>query len=338
MGVIVENGGVLTTVQDSGRFGYEQYGLSTSGPMDQRAFQTANVLVGNDPNEAALEITLLGPTLRFTSPAVIAVTGADLSLRVNGESAETYRALAMKAGDTVSFGAPVSGCRAYMAFAGGLDIPQVLGSRSTLPRFKIGGYQGRRLEKGDELPLRNTVASLPNLARRRLEAPAIESGPRTVRVILGPQDDRFTEQGIADFLGGTYTVGKDFDRMGYRLEGPVVAHKTDGNIISDGIAIGSVQVPSDGHPIIMMADHQTVGGYTKIATVITVDLPVIGQSKAGDQIRFEKVSVDEAQQLYADWRRELAALQQQMEAPEPVGRTYRVQVNGQTFTIQVEEC
>ena len=182
------------------------------------------------------------------------------------------------------------------------------------------------------------MASLPNLARRRLEAPAIESGPRTVRVILGPQDDRFTEQGIADFLCGTYTVGKDFDRMGYRLEGPVVAHKTDGNIISDGIAIGSVQVPSDGHPIIMMADHQTVGGYTKIATVITVDLPVIGQSKAGDQIRFEKVSVDEAQQLYADWRRELAALQQQMEAPEPAGRTYRVQVNGQTFTIQVEEC
>ena len=338
MGISVENGGVLTTVQDGGRFGYEQYGLSTSGPMDQRAFALANVLVGNDPNEAALEITILGPTLRFTEPAVIAVTGADLSLRVNGESADTYRALAVKAGDTVSFGAPVSGCRAYLAVAGGLDVPALLGSRSTLTKFHIGGYQGRRLEKGDTLALRRCVSTLPNMALRRLEVPRPAGSPRTVRVILGPQDDRFTDQGIRDFLGGIYTVGKDFDRMGYRLEGPAVTHKTDGNIISDGIAIGSIQVPSDGHPIVMMADHQTVGGYTKIATVITVDLPVIGQSKAGDQLRFEKISVDEAQRLYAAWREELASLRRKLEAPEPAERTYRVRVNGLTFDIQVEEC
>ena len=338
MGISVENGGVLTTVQDGGRFGYEQYGLSTSGPMDQRAFALANVLVGNDPNEAALEITILGPTLRFTEPAVIAVTGADLSLRVNGESAATYRALAVQAGDTVSFGAPVSGCRAYLAVAGGLDVPALLGSRSTLTKFHIGGYQGRRLEKGDTLALRRCVSTLPNMALRRLEVPRPAGSPRTVRVILGPQDDRCTDQGIRDFLGGIYTVGKDFDRMGYRLEGPAVAHKTDGNIISDGIAIGSIQVPSDGHPIVMMADHQTVGGYTKIATVITVDLPVIGQSKAGDQLRFEKISVDEAQRLYAAWREELASLRRKLEAPEPAERTYRVRVNGLTFDIQVEEC
>lgn len=338
MGMIVENGGVLTTIQDSGRFGYEQYGLSTSGPMDQRAFQLANVLVGNDPGEAALEITLLGPSLRFTGPAVIAVTGADLSLRVNGESAEIDRALAVQAGDTVSFGAPVSGCRAYLAVAGGLDIPEVLGSRSTLPRFKIGGYHGRRLEKGDAIPFRSEIATLPHLSRRRVERPKPERGPRRVRVILGPQDDRFTAEGLQTFLGSVYTVGKEFDRMGYRLEGPAVAHRTDGNIISDGIAIGSVQVPSDGHPIIMMADHQTVGGYTKIATVITVDLPVIGQSKAGDQLRFEQVSIDEAQRLYAAWRKELEDLRHRLEAPAPGPRAYRVQVEGLTFDIQLEEC
>ena len=336
MGFVVESGGVLTTVQDGGRFGYEQYGLSTSGPMDRRAFQIANILVGNDRNEAALEITLLGPTLRFTGPAVIAVTGADLSFQVNGQRAETYRALAVQAGDRVSFGAQVSGCRAYLAFAGGLDIPEILGSRSTLPRFKIGGYQGRRLEKGDEVALRAAVSTLPNLSRRRLEAVKFGDGPRRVRVIMGPQDDRFTEKGIGDFLGGVYTVGKDFDRMGYRLEGPAVEHKEDGNIISDGIAIGSIQVPSDGCPIIMMADHQTVGGYTKIATVITVDLPLIGQSKAGDQFCFEQVSIDEAQRLYANWCAERRALQERMERPEP--RMYRVQVEGMTFHIQLEEC
>ena len=151
-------------------------------------------------------------------------------------------------------------------------------------------------------------------------------------------EPRFASSYHKHDLGGIYTVGKDFDRMGYRLEGPAVAHKTDGNIISDGIAIGSIQVPSGGHPIVMMADHQTVGGYTKIATVITVDLPVIGQSKAGDQLRFEKISVDEAQRLYAAWREELASLRRKLEAPEPAERTYRVRVNGLTFDIQVEEC
>ena len=338
MGVIVENGGVLTTVQDGGRFGYEQYGLSTSGPMDERAFSLANVLVGNDPGTAALEVTILGPTLRMTAPSVIAVTGADLSFQINGTPARMYQALTVKKGDTVSFGAPRSGCRAYVAFAGGVDVPLLLGSRSTLPKFRIGGYQGRRLEKGDQLELGRTVETLPNMSLRQLPVDAIPSGIRRVRVIPGPQDDRFTKEGLDAFFGAPYTVGKDFDRMGYRLEGPVVSHKTDGNIISDGIAMGSIQVPSDGHPIVMMADHQTVGGYTKIATVATVDLPVIGQCKAGDQIRFEAVSVDKAQELLIAWRQELAVLRQRLEAPVPAKKTYTAQVNGLTFTIQLEEC
>jgi len=338
MAVIVEKGGVLTTIQDSGRFGYEKYGLSTSGPMDWDAFQLANILVGNEPNTSALEITVLGPTLRFDAPAVIAVTGGDLSFAINGQTADRCKAIAVVAGDEVSFGMPISGCRAYMAFAGGLDIPQVLGSCATDPRYKIGGYQGRRLEKGDVLQLKQTVSALPNMAMRRTEPMRLSDGPRKIRVIMGPQDDRFTEQGVSDFQSGIYTVSKDSDRMGYRLQGPVIEHTTDGNIISDGIAIGSIQVPSDGQPIIMMADHQTVGGYTKIATVITVDLPLVGQCKAGDQIGFEIISVDEAQSLLAARRKELRELRERLAMPEKEPQRYRVQVNDLTFVIQLEEC
>lgn len=335
MQVIVENGGLLTTVQDLGRRGYERYGVPVSGAMDAPALESANLLVGNNPGEAGLEITLLGPTLRFEASAVLAVTGADLGLQCNGQDVSTGRAFSVRPGDVVSFTGPRSGCRAYLAFAGGLALEEVLGSRSTTARFSIGGYQGRRLQKGDVLPLRRSVETLPGMQRRVLAQEPPEPGVRIVRVLMGPQDDRFTQAGLDTFLHETYTVSAESDRMGYRLDGPVIEHKTDGNIISDGIVTGSIQVPSDGKPIVMLADHQTVGGYTKIATVITVDLPILAQCKADDRIRFAAVDPDTAQRELIARRKRLRALWERLAAPS--AKQYRIHVGAQTFDVEIEQ-
>ncbi len=341
MGFVVEQPGILTTVQDEGRYGYEQFGMSPSGPMDLESFHIANLLVGNPKGESALELTIMGPTLRFTKANVVAVTGAPLSPKLNGESCPMNQAFSVSEGDELALGAVQGGCRAYVAFAGGLDVPEVMGSRTTALQNKVGGFQGRRLEKGDEIGFRAPAAALPHMERRRVER-KVETAPvREIRVILGPQEDRFTKEGIDTFLSGTYTVTKDFNRMGCRLEGPVIAHKEDGNIISDGMVTGAIQVPTAGQPIIMLAERQTVGGYTKIATVISADLPSVGQCKAGDQIRFRAVEVAEAHRILREKARELEALTERINAPDPEAkapRCYRATVNGLTFTITLTEC
>lgn len=302
MSIIVENAGFLTSVQDRGRKGYEKYGLTSAGAMDWKSMQIANILVDNDPDEAVLEITVMGPVLRFTTPAVIAVSGAEFQWKVNDVAQSNNRAVAVCSGDVVRFGSLKKGCRAYLAVSGGFAIDEVLGSRSTLLRYGIGGYQGRKLEKGDELGLRGgSIQSLKNMEARVTTHKLPDEKCCTVRVILGPQEEYFTDKGLRDFLHGEYEIGKASDRMGYRLNGPKIQHKKDGNIISDGIVSGSVQVPTDGNPIVLMVDHQSVGGYTKIATVIAVDLPILAQRKAGEYVRFEAISVEEAQMLYYTW-------------------------------------
>ena len=341
MGFVVEQPGVLTTVQDGGRFGYERFGMSPSGPMDLTSFEIANLLVGNRREESALEMTILGPTLRFTAANVVAVTGAPLKPKLNGEDCPMNRAFPVSAGDELALGAVQGGCRSYIAFAGGLDVPEIMGSRCTALQNKVGGFQGRRLAKGDAIGFRSPAAALPHMERRHAER-QVETAPlREIRVVLGPQEDRFTREGIDTFLTGVYTVTKDFDRMGCRLEGPVIAHREDGNIISDGMVTGAIQVPTAGQPIIMLAERQTVGGYTKIATVITADLPAVGQCKAGDQIRFRAVEVEEAHRLLRQREEELQALEAAIHAPEPAAkapRCYRATVNGLTFTITLTEC
>lgn len=336
--MIIENGGILTTVQDGGRFGYEAFGVSPSGPMDRRSFEIANVLVGNDRNEACLEATVIGPSISFTENAVVAIAGADMRPLLNGTPVLNYRAFAVRAGDTLRLGAAGAGCRAYLAFAGGLDVPLLMNSRSTMVGKGFGGYRGRRLRQGDEVGLRQDIACLPDLSGRVADPEPIPTGERALRVILGPQDDRFTEEGIVTFLSSRYTIGADFDRQGYRLEGPKIRHVTDGNIISDGIVFGSVQVPTSGDPIVMMAEHQTVGGYAKIATVITVDLPVLGQCKAGDAVRFVRTSVEEAERLAEASRRELDALAARVEKSSrgPTRRSFKVTVDGRAYNVTIE--
>ena len=331
MGFMVENPGVLTTIQDGGRYGYEQFGMSPAGPMDERAFRTANILAGNPEGESALEATVLGPALRFDQDNVIAVTGADMAPALNGQPCPMYQAVAVKAGDRLTLGAARTGCRAYVSFAGGLDVPPVMGSRATALQNKVGGFQGRKLAKGDSLGFR---APNPGLALPRTAPVPAPAGRETViRVVLGPQDDAFTEEGVKTFLSQPYTVSKDFDRMGCRLEGAQIAHKTDGNIISDGMVTGAIQVPTSGQPIIMLAERQTVGGYTKIAAVISADLPLAGQRKAGDVIRFQAVTVEQAHRLWREFNRELEELKARLS--QPAGTAYRVTVNGRSYEVRV---
>jgi len=308
MSITVWNPGLLTTVQDMGRVGYQQFGVPVSGVLDPRSAAIANILVGNPEDEAVLECTMLGPQLRFDQPNCIAITGGDLGPTLDGQPAASYRALSVKAGQVLRFTGPKSGCRAFIAFAGGLDIPLVMGSRSTYMKAKIGGLQGRKLEKGDVIAFREPKAELRDMGLRAIAPEFVPRAEYTLHVILGPQDDAFTDEGLGTFLSQLYTVTPEFDRMGCRLDGPVVQHKTNGDIISDGISFGAIQIPSSGKPIIMLSDRQTTGGYTKIASVISTDFRILAQLKAGDKVRFQQVSVQYAQDALLAQRAALRAL------------------------------
>ena len=308
MSIEVLHPGLLTTVQDLGRTGYQRFGVSVSGAVDPRSAAVANILAGNPDGEAVLECTVLGPQLRFDAPAVIAVTGADLGPTLDGVPVENYRALRVQAGQTLRFTGPKCGCRAYLAVSGGLDVPEVMGSRSTYMKAKIGGWHGRKLEKGDVLPLR-APGTEPKALENRALAPEFRGRSEyTLRVVMGPQDDAFTPGGVSAFLSGVYTVTPEFDRMGCRMEGPEIEHNGSADILSDGIAFGAVQVPDSGQPIVMLADRQTTGGYTKIANVISADFRLLGQLKSGDRVRFEKVSLAAAQEALLAQRASLRLL------------------------------
>ena len=297
MGIRIIQPGALTTVQDLGRFGYQQYGVPVAGAMDPRSLKLANFLLGNAPGEAALEITLLGPELVFDEANYIALTGGDLGAVLDGKPLPRYQAVRVEAGQTLRFTGLKSGCRAYLAFAGGLDISPVMGSRSTYMKAGIGGYQGRKLEDGDGLKFRDPQPDLPFPERRSIGTDFIPQKQYELHVIPGPQDDHFTEEGLKTFFREVYTVSAESDRMGCRLEGPAIEHRNGADIISDGITFGAVQVPSSGKPIIMAADRQTTGGYAKIATVISADFRFLGQLRAGDKVHFVPVTVEEAQTL-----------------------------------------
>ena len=314
MSITVLNPGLLTTVQDQGRIGYQQFGVSVSGVMDPRSASLANILVGNDEKEAVLECTMMGPHLQFNQANCIAITGGDLMPTLDGKPIPNYTAVKVEAGQVLKFTMPKTGCRAFIAFAGGLDIPEVMGSRSTYMKAKIGGLEGRKLAKDDVIGFRAPKAELKNMNFRSMASEFVPRKEYTVRVVLGPQDDYFTDAGIQTFLSEVYSVTAEFDRMGCRLEGAVIQHKEGGDIISDGIAFGAIQVPSSGQPIIMLGDRQTTGGYTKIANVISADFRILAQLKQGDKVRFEKVSVKAAQDALLTQRAALKTIRNALEA------------------------
>ena len=301
--------GMLTTVQDLGRYGYQRYGVPVAGAMDSFALRAANALAGNSLGEAALEITIAGPTLRATESCLIAVTGADLSLRVNNWPLPPWMSIFVRRGWLIEFGERKIGCRAYLAVAGGIDVPPILGSKSTYLRGGFGGFEGRALRQGDIISTGPVSFHLPSLAGKAFPPDCIPKYSDTpeVHVVLGPQDDYFTEEGIATLLSSEYRVSPTSDRMGYRLQGPEIAHKGRADIISDGIALGSMQVPADRQPIVMVADRQTTGGYPKIATVISADIPLLAQCVPGaSTVTFKAITVQEAQARYREMMRALS--------------------------------
>ncbi len=315
MAIEVVEPGLLTTVQDLGRVG-QKLGLSASGAMDPFALRVANALAGNDPGAAALEITLMGPRLTFTQGAVVAVTGADLGLQMDGREAEGWKAHMVDAGATISFAGRRSGARAYLAVSGGIDVKPQLGSRSTDLTAHLGGFEGRQLMAGDLLPVGRAFLSMSLLKKPAFPVesrPAYNSEP-TIRVILGPHRDRFTDRAIEDLQSGSYVITPTSNRQGYRLEGPKLEHTRGPDIISCGIPLGGIQVPGNGQPIILLADHQTAGGYTMIATVIQADIPLVAQCLPGERLHFRVAGLDEAREAL---RRQSAALKAAAAESEP---------------------
>lgn len=291
--LLVVRPGLMTTVQDLGRWGHQALGVPVAGAMDTASARLANVWVGNPETAAVLEVSVLGPRLRADGPSVVAVAGATFDLRVNDQPVASHAAIALAHGDELAFGARRVGARAYVAVAGGIDTPLVLGSRATHMVSRMGGLDGRALVAGDVLPLGELAAST---GRPRVgPMPALDAGESPVlRVLLGPQDDWFTAAAIEALVGATFTVSPQSDRMGFRLSGPALPRRHPGELISEPTPIGALQVPADGAPILLMADRQTAGGYPKIATVITADLPAAAQLAPGDRVRFSAATRHEA--------------------------------------------
>lgn len=315
MGIRIKEGGVLTTVQDSGRVGFQSIGISVTGATDLRAYELGNLLVGNETGEAGLETTMAGLSLEFLEANTIAITGGDMKPKLNEKPVAMYRAIEVKKGDVLAFTGMRSGFRSYIAFAGGLDVPLIYGSRSTHLRCQFGGKEGRRLQAGDEIGFLSPKSTLPGMSMRFVNQ---EQYPQdaVLRVVMGPQDDYFSEEGIRTFLSEEYTTTRQMDRLGARLSGPAIEHSKEAGIISDGVAFGSIQVPGNGQPIIMLADRQSTGGYTKIASVISADIPFLAQLMPGRKVRFQKVSVSEAQDIYLKECEKMQEVKWQMENAE----------------------
>ncbi|HEV7874377.1 MAG TPA: biotin-dependent carboxyltransferase family protein [Enterovirga sp.] len=292
--LIVHSCGPMTSLQDNGRIGQGRYGMSRSGAMDRLALAAANALVGNEPGIAAIEIMLLGGCFALAEgSACIALAGAPFSASLDGAPLAPFTATVMQAGQALTIGSAASGIFAYLAVSGGFALEPDLGSLSLQRRAGIGGFKGRALQAGDELPLlRDSVSGRDLLLELPQEDPAAP-----IRVVLGPQAHEFTEAVVSTFLGSVYAVTAEADRMGYRLSGPKLEHTRGHNIVSDGLIAGSVQVPGAGMPIVMMADHQTTGGYPKIATVVSADLRRLAQKRPGETIRFAAIGVEEAGRL-----------------------------------------
>ncbi len=302
--VTVTAGGLSTTVQDLGRPGRYDIGMPPSGAMDQYSFRLANLLVGNSEDAAALEATYVGPTIEFHDDRLVAVTGGDATLTLNGESAPTWESFAVSEGDVLAFGMITSGARPYVAISGGIDVPPYLGSRSTYTLIGLGGLEGRTLRDGDTLELgedpgRGTAGATLDKDLLPTFGSAYE-----VRVVIGLCSYRLTDEAIEVFLSTPWKITKDADRVGYRLRGgtldfvereqPFGAGSDPANVVDLGYPIGSIQVPGGDEPIVLLGDAVTGGGYATIGTVISVDRDVFGQAKTGDTITFTAVEIDDA--------------------------------------------
>ncbi|MBG9443617.1 biotin-dependent carboxyltransferase family protein [Cytobacillus firmus] len=319
--------GLLSSIQDLGRTGYQKFGVIASGAMDPFSHRMANLLSGNEENDPALEITMMGPTLTFEEDTLISICGGDLSPSINGQPIRTWRSVFVKKGSALKFGGCQKGCRAYLAVSGGFAVPEVMNSKSTYLRAGIGGFKGRALKAGDVLetgkPSLQSLKMKDFLSKQLLDKAFVENDwgiaskliPETVgnpeiRITRGRQFDLFTHESRIHLFNHAFEVTAQSDRMGYRLKGPALALSEHAEQISEAVNFGSIQVPPDGNPIVLLADRQTTGGYPKIGQVAAVDLPLLAQAKPGDALRFSEISNEQAQQLLIKREMKLKELKQ----------------------------
>lgn len=315
MNLTVASAGFVTTVQDLGRVGYRASGVSPGGALDRQALRTANLLVGNDDGAAGVEATLGSLRFHFADERVVAWRGGNFDVEVAGRNLPAGRAALLQRGDELHATAPVDGGRAWISISGGIDVSIVLGSRSTDLRSRFGGYDGRALKNGDVLGLHPQPTRAAQIAHRLAQArvanwsaPAewASTTPRHpfLRIVRGTDWARFATDATSLFLSESFTVTSDSDRMGVRLDGPLLARRDSEEPFSEPVAEGTIQVPPNGHPIVLLGDCQTIGGYPKIAHVITIDLPAAAQLRAGDSVRFGEVTAGEAQRLLIERERD----------------------------------
>ncbi|MCD6503099.1 MAG: biotin-dependent carboxyltransferase family protein [Euryarchaeota archaeon] len=320
--------GLFSTIQDLGRKGYQKYGVPVSGVMDFISARLVNMLVGNDENSALIEFYMKGPKLKFHSNAYFAIAG-DVRAKLNGRDIHPWKRYKASSGDVLEIGTISSGSYGYIAFSGGINTEPILGSRSTYLRANIGD----KLKSGDRIPL-GSHYNLPRLDYIPRSLVPKYSNSVEARIILGPDDDHFTENGIKTFFSSEYTVTPESDRMGYRLKGPKIEHSKRGpDIITDVVPLGTVQVPGNGQPIIMLADRQTTGGYARIGVVITADIPKVAQLRPGGKIRFKEVTIEKAYE-------ELMKIENRLELIKKLlyGKLIyiRTSVSGRTFDTFIE--
>ncbi|MGG1444289.1 biotin-dependent carboxyltransferase family protein [Brevibacillus laterosporus] len=331
MSIRVIKPGLLTLIQDQGRFGFRKYGVVTSEAMDPMALRIANMLVGNAEQLATLEMTLTGAELAFEHDSLIAITGADLSFTINGERLPMWRPIFVKSGTVVKGGGCRTGCRAYLAIAGGIEVEQVLGSRSTYARAGMGGYQGRSLQADDYIsvgePANVTRAFLEKWYNRLAKQTSLRSWTSVdwsvsadclatyrrnpqVRISRGTHFSLFTSESQQNLFQSPYKITPQSDRMGYRLQGAMLDLVEPIELLSEAVAFGTIQVPAEGYPIILLADRQTTGGYPRIGQVATVDLPILAQMKPGEEIMFTEIERDESEKLLMEREQFFIELQQ----------------------------
>ncbi len=331
--------GLLTTVQDYGRYGYQKYGVTPSGAMDVESMEIANLITGNKKDEAVLEMTYVGDEILFKVNTVIAITGADMNPLLNNKSLDMYERTNINKGDILKFSYAKNGLRTYLSVYGGFKINKVMNSKSTYTKFSIGGYEGRKLKKGDTLYV-NEV----NVRSDKIEDINIQKKikkPEYIRVIEGPDFDSFNEKSKKDFFENEYEIKDQSDRMGYRLIGEKIFHKEGPDIISRGLPIGAIQVSGDNQPIIMLSDRQTIGGYTVIGVVVTVDINKLAQMKPGDKLRFNRISLKSAQKLIKNHKDTINKLENYLIDKKIYKvhdiKNFEIKVNGENFNVSVVE-
>jgi antagonist of KipI len=326
--VKVLRAGVLSTLQDLGRWGWQRWGVPVGGVMDEVSHRVANALVGNAESEVTLEMTIAGPLLQFTEETLFALCGGDFASTIGGKAAPMARPVLARAGAVLDVGQCRLGARGYLAVAGGFDVPSVLGSKSTYLRAGFGGFEGRALRRGDMLPTGNRRTGLYPSLWKQLAGGAQFVYPKwsaeantavmahrhhRMRFMAGRHWELFAPNVRERFCAAQYRIAPSSDRMGFRLEGPDLPLAQPTEILSEGVTFGSIQVPPDGRPIVLMANRQSTGGYPRIGEVASVDLPLLAQLPPGDTVRFEPISLEDGQRLYLEREKELALMREALE-------------------------